>query len=68
MKNITKYLILCFMFIFFGCAGKEYPADLSGDIIPINVDDRYKNIIEQQDGKIDAPQTQEIVDADFDEE
>lgn len=55
MKKIVSYLILGYVLILFGCAGnREYPADLDGDIVPINIDDKYKNIIEQHNGKTNS--------------
>jgi hypothetical protein len=43
-----KYaFFLYIMTIFLGCAA-EYPADLSGDIVPINTDEKFKDMIEQQ--------------------
>jgi hypothetical protein len=54
LKKISNYLILCYVLFFFGCtAAREYPVDLEGDIVPVNIDDRYKNMIEQQDGKVE---------------
>jgi hypothetical protein len=54
LKKIAKYLLLGYVLILFGCAAREYPIDLDGDIVPINTDNRYKIIIEQHNGKTNS--------------
>jgi hypothetical protein len=55
LKKIASYLILSCAFLFVGCIGgigsRDYPSDLKGNVIPINTDDRYRSLVEEQEGK-----------------
>jgi hypothetical protein len=55
-----KYtFFLSIMAIFLGCSTtKGYPADLLGDIVPINTDERFKDMIEQQGSSTNSTVTQ----------